>query len=46
MSFSNDFAGEIQEKGVILPFATEIYRPILSRLRMEGLNSTESSKDI
>lgn len=37
-------SGEIQERGVILPFATEIYRPILSRLRAEGLTSTETSK--
>lgn len=36
--------GEIQEKGVLLPFASEIYRPILSRLRHEGLDSTETSK--
>ncbi|KAF5278354.1 hypothetical protein FQA39_LY05843 [Lamprigera yunnana] len=36
--------GEIQERGVILPFASEIYRPILSRLRLEGLHSTETSK--
>lgn len=38
------FSGEIQERGVVLPFAPEIYRPILSRLRNEGLNSTETSK--
>lgn len=38
------FLGEIQERGAILPFATEIYRPILSRLRAEGLNSSETSK--
>ncbi|KAF5307902.1 hypothetical protein FQR65_LT06469 [Abscondita terminalis] len=36
--------GEIQERGVILPFAPEIYRTILSRLRAEGLHSTETSK--
>lgn len=36
--------GEIQERGCILPFATEIYRPILQRLRAEGLYSTETSK--
>ncbi|KAF2879699.1 hypothetical protein ILUMI_26475 [Ignelater luminosus] len=36
--------GEIQERGVILPFASEIYRPILSRLRVEGLHSSETSK--
>ncbi|XP_063928453.1 alpha-aminoadipic semialdehyde synthase, mitochondrial isoform X2 [Zophobas morio] len=36
--------GEIQERGMILPFEPEIYRTILSRLRNEGLNSTETSK--
>ncbi|KAK4876339.1 hypothetical protein RN001_012761 [Aquatica leii] len=36
--------GEIQERGVILPFTPEIYRTILSRLRNEGLHSTETSK--
>lgn len=36
--------GEIQERGAILPFASEIYRPILSRLRAEGLRSSETSK--
>ncbi|KAJ8920057.1 hypothetical protein NQ315_011711 [Exocentrus adspersus] len=38
--------GEIQERGCILPFATEIYRPILQRLRAEGIQSLESSKII
>lgn len=38
--------GEIQDRGVILPFAQEVYRPILSRLRAEGINSTETSKFI
>ncbi|CAO1402727.1 unnamed protein product [Diamesa hyperborea] len=33
--------GEIQERGVILPFSQDIYRPMLSRLRAEGLDSTE-----
>jgi alpha-aminoadipic semialdehyde synthase len=36
--------GEIQQRGMILPFAPEVYRTILSRLRAEGLNSTETSK--
>lgn len=36
--------GEIQERGCILPFAPEIYRPMLQRLRAEGLNNTETSK--
>ncbi|CAG9856321.1 unnamed protein product [Phyllotreta striolata] len=36
--------GEIQERGCLLPFAQEIYRPMLQRLRAEGLTSTETSK--
>lgn len=36
--------GEIQDRGTILPFAPEVYRTVLSRLRAEGLNSTETSR--
>lgn len=36
--------GEIQERGIVLPFTPEIYRPMLSRLKLEGLNSLETSK--
>uniref|UniRef100_A0A6P7FJT2 Alpha-aminoadipic semialdehyde synthase, mitochondrial-like n=1 Tax=Diabrotica virgifera virgifera TaxID=50390 RepID=A0A6P7FJT2_DIAVI len=36
--------GEIQERGCLLPFAQEIYRPMLQRLRAEGLTATETSK--
>lgn len=36
--------GEIQQRGVILPFAADIYLPMLSRLRAEGLHSTETSR--
>lgn len=36
--------GEIQERGVILPFAADIFMPMLSRLRAEGLNSTHTSR--
>lgn len=36
--------GEIQQRGVVLPFAQDIYRPMLSRLRQEGIISTETSK--
>ncbi|CAG9769836.1 unnamed protein product [Ceutorhynchus assimilis] len=36
--------GEIQERGSILPFAPEIYRPLLQRLRAEGLTSSETSR--
>lgn len=35
--------GEIQQRGVILPFTPDIYRPILSRLRAEGIESFETS---
>ncbi|XP_050313695.1 alpha-aminoadipic semialdehyde synthase, mitochondrial isoform X2 [Anthonomus grandis grandis] len=36
--------GEIQERGSILPFAPEVYRTMLQRLRAEGLTSSETSK--
>lgn len=36
--------GEIQQRGVILPFTPDIYRPILNRLRLEGIESFETSK--
>ncbi|XP_075154034.1 lysine ketoglutarate reductase/saccharopine dehydrogenase [Haematobia irritans] len=36
--------GEIQERGVVLPFTRDIYRPMLQRLRAEGLTATETSK--
>lgn len=35
--------GQIKERGVILPFSDDIYLPILSCLRAEGLNSTETT---
>ncbi|KAI8129993.1 mitochondrial, Alpha-aminoadipic semialdehyde synthase [Lucilia cuprina] len=38
--------GEIQERGVVLPFTRDIYRPMLQRLRAEGLTATETSKFI
>lgn len=36
--------GEIQERGVILPFAPDVYMPLLSRLRAEGLVSNHTSR--
>lgn len=36
--------GEIQQRGNVLPFTPDIYRPLLSRLRAEGLESFETSK--
>lgn len=38
--------GEIQQRGVLLPFAPDIYLPMLSRLRAEGLTSTETTKKL
>lgn len=34
--------GEIQERGSVLPLAPDIYRPMLARLRAEGLEATET----
>ncbi|XP_043271750.1 alpha-aminoadipic semialdehyde synthase, mitochondrial isoform X2 [Venturia canescens] len=36
--------GEIQQRGMVLPFTPDIYRPMLNRLRLEGLQSFETSK--
>ncbi|CAG7785880.1 unnamed protein product, partial [Allacma fusca] len=36
--------GEIQQTGTVYPFAPEIYRPMLSRLRSEGIEAVEKSK--
>ncbi|XP_014213003.1 alpha-aminoadipic semialdehyde synthase, mitochondrial [Copidosoma floridanum] len=36
--------GEIQQRGTVLPFAPDIYRPMLTRLRAESLESFETSK--
>lgn len=38
--------GEIQERGVILPFAPDVFMPMLSRLRAEGFTSSHSSRII
>nr|CAD7429944.1 unnamed protein product [Timema monikensis] len=38
--------GEIQKKGMVLPFTPDIYRPMLSRLKTEGLAATEKSRFI
>ena len=32
---------EIQTTGMVLPFAKDIYKPILNRLQAEGLSWTE-----
>lgn len=36
--------GEIQQRGAVLPFTSDIFRPMLQRLRAEGLEATETSK--
>ncbi|XP_034184998.1 lysine ketoglutarate reductase/saccharopine dehydrogenase [Osmia lignaria lignaria] len=36
--------GEIQQRGVILPFTPDIYRPMLNRLKTEGIEFFETSK--
>lgn len=33
------FIGEIQAKGMVLPFTPDIYRPMLTRLRLEGISA-------
>ncbi|XP_071450294.1 alpha-aminoadipic semialdehyde synthase, mitochondrial isoform X2 [Hetaerina americana] len=35
--------GEIQTKGMVLPFTPDIYRPMLNRLKAEGIESMEKS---
>lgn len=36
--------GEIQQRGVVFPFTPDIYRPILNRLKAEGIEFFETSK--
>lgn len=38
--------GEIQERGSVLPLSPDIYRPMLTRLRDEGLEATEIIKQL
>ena len=35
--------GEIQKKGMVLPFVQNIYRPMLNRLKAEGIVAEEKS---
>lgn len=35
--------GEIQRKGMVLPFIPDIYRPMLKRLKAEGIVAEEKS---
>ena len=36
------FAGEIQEKGLLVPLTSDIYRPILKRLKKENIEAVET----
>ncbi|KAL3314779.1 hypothetical protein Ciccas_006596 [Cichlidogyrus casuarinus] len=36
--------GEVKQKGIVLPLSRDLYRPILKRLKAEGIYATESSK--
>jgi alpha-aminoadipic semialdehyde synthase len=38
--------GEIQERGAVLPLSPDIFRPMLTRLRAEGLEATEIIKQL
>jgi hypothetical protein len=33
--------GEIQKKGIVVPFDQQIYNPILNRLKQEGIRARE-----
>lgn len=35
--------GEIQERGVVLPFAPVVYKSLLSRLRADGITAHETT---
>ncbi|KAA0194879.1 hypothetical protein HAZT_HAZT008442 [Hyalella azteca] len=35
-------SGEIQKRGMVLPFTAEIFKPMLSRLAKEGIKATET----
>ena len=35
--------GEIQRKGMVLPFSQDIYQPMLNRLKAEGIAAEEKS---
>ena len=40
------YLGEIQRKGIQIPMSQEIYRPILSRLKDEGITATEKTYSV
>lgn len=37
------FSGEIQERGVVLPFSPVVYKSLLSRLRADGIHAKETT---
>nr|XP_018915119.1 PREDICTED: alpha-aminoadipic semialdehyde synthase, mitochondrial [Bemisia tabaci] len=39
-------SGEIQAAGMVLPLSPDIYRPLLSRLRKEGIVATENIRNL
>lgn len=43
LRFKIIFLAEIQMKGMVLPFSSDIYRPILQRLKTEGFEARERS---
>lgn len=38
--------GEIQAKGMVLPFTPDIYRPMLTRLKLEGISAQTINKQL
>ncbi|XP_052756127.1 alpha-aminoadipic semialdehyde synthase, mitochondrial isoform X1 [Galleria mellonella] len=38
--------GEIQERGVVLPFSPGVYKSLLSRLRADGITAKETSRPL
>lgn len=39
-------SGEIQQRGVVLPFAPVVYKSLLSRLRADGITAREVVKPL
>ena len=40
------FPGEIQRKGVLVPMSQDIYRPMLTRLKQEGIRAREEIHNV
>lgn len=41
-----NISGEIQQRGVVLPFAPVVYKSLLSRLRADGITAREVVKPL